>query len=151
MAPELQQQAWGAPAPAAPGAPAPAAVAPAANAPKEPEQLGPDAPRVLAGFLVSYDEKQLGVYWPIYQGSNVIGRIGAADGLDIEIDHPTTSSRHAVIYAAARPGRVKLEDVGSTNGTFFRENKLAPGTKTELNDGDEVRFGGFNVIVKIVR
>lgn len=114
----------------------------------EPEQA-PLAPRVLAGFLVSY-ETELGQAWHIYQGTNTIGRLEAAEGLDIELDHPTTSSRHAIIHATARPGRLSLEDLGSTNGTFRADTKLEPHTRVELRDGESIRFGGFAVTVKII-
>jgi pSer/pThr/pTyr-binding forkhead associated (FHA) protein len=110
----------------------------------------PDAPRVLAGFLVSYEGNDLGTFWPVYQGKNVIGRKAAADGLDIEIDHPTTSSRHAFVHAAARPGAFKIEDSGSTNGTFLNEERLAKNSPQEVRDGDTIRFGGYAVAVKIV-
>ncbi len=105
---------------------------------------------MLAGFLVSYEATELGGFWPIYQGANVIGRKGAAPGLDVEIDHPTTSSRHAVIHATARPGRLRIEDPGSTNGTFLGEQMIEKAKPHELRDGEAVRFGGFNVIVKII-
>ena len=105
---------------------------------------------MLAGFLVSYETEQLGHFWPIFQGQNYVGRQGAVQGLDIEIAHPTTSSRHALLVAAARPGRVLLEDTGSTNGTAVADVPLNPGEKRELQDGDRIRFGLFSVIVKIV-
>ena len=89
--------------------------------PSDPSRLTPPPPRSgrgarsgtrpaatrrasLAGFFVSFEGSELGAFWPIYQGRNEIGRKGAADGLHIEIDHPTTSSRHAVLLASARPG-----------------------------------------------
>ena len=100
--------------------------------------------------MVSFDQSELGVFWPIYQGQNALGRKGASAGLDIEVDSPTTSSRHATIYASARPGRVKLEDNGSTNGTFLNDAPIERGKKYELKDNDVLRFGGFNVTVKIV-
>jgi pSer/pThr/pTyr-binding forkhead associated (FHA) protein len=106
--------------------------------------------RSLAGFLVSYDQTDIGIFWPIYQGQNVVGRKGAAPGLDIEIDHPTTSSRHAVLLASARPARLKVEDAGSTNGTYLGDQPLERGRKHELRDGDLIRFGGFSAIVKLV-
>lgn len=106
--------------------------------------------RVLAGFLVSYEATELGVFWPIYQGQNLIGRKGAAPGLDIEIDHPTTSSRHAVLHATARPGKLRVEDTGSTNGTFLAEQLIEKNKPLDLRDGEALRFGGFNVIVKII-
>jgi predicted component of type VI protein secretion system len=109
-----------------------------------------DGPRILVGFLVSYENVEIGQYWPIHQGRNVLGRQGAATGLDIEISHPTTSSLHAVLLAAARPGRVVVEDTSSTNGTFVNDNLLAPGQRWELRDGDRVRFGLFDTVIKIV-
>ena len=108
------------------------------------------APRVLAGFLVSYEGQEQGAFWPIYQGRNMVGRRDAAEGLDIQIDNPTTSSRHAVLMASARPARIKLEDAGSTNGTFLGDRRLEPGQRHELDDGDQIRFGGYPVVVKIV-
>jgi hypothetical protein len=108
------------------------------------------APRALAGFLVSYEGSELGSFYPIHQGQNLVGRKGAAGGLAIELEHGTTSSRHAMIYASARPGRVKIEDVGSTNGTFIGDLMLERGKKHELKDGDVVRFGGYVTIVKII-
>jgi FHA domain/zinc-ribbon domain len=113
-------------------------------------ELPLDAPRVLVGFLVSFENLELGQYWPIHQGRNVVGRQGAASGVQIEIAHPTTSSLHAVLLALARPGRVLVEDNNSTNGTFVNDNALAPGQRWELRDGDRVRFGLFNAIVKVI-
>jgi hypothetical protein len=132
-------------APHAPSAPPPVAAA----APPGPTAVDTSL-RVLAGFLVSYETTELGVFWPIYQGQNNVGRKGAAPGLDIEIDHPTTSSRHAVIHATARPGKLRVEDPGSTNGTFVGEHMIEKNKSHDLRDGEGVRFGGFNVIVKII-
>ena len=113
-------------------------------------EIALDAPRVLVGFLVSFENVELGQYWPIHQGRNVVGRQGAAAGIQIEIAHPTTSSLHAVLLALARPGRVVVEDNNSTNGTFVNDNALAAGQRWELRDGDRVRFGLFNTIIKVI-
>lgn len=110
----------------------------------------PSASRVLAGFLVSFDGNPSGVFWPLYQGFNEIGRLDAALGLHIEIDHPTTSSHHARIIATPHPGYLKIEDLGSTNGTFVNNQRIEPGQRVDLNDGDSIRFGGFNTIAKVV-
>ena len=119
-----------------------------------PRELGADfpldGPRTLVGFLVSFENVDLGQYWPLHQGRNVVGREGAASGLDVEIAHPTTSSLHAVLLAVAQPGRVVIEDTSSTNGTFVNDNVLAPGQRWELRDGDRVRFGLFNTIIKVI-
>ena len=146
--PPAQQPPSPPPGPALSSAPPPAADL--GGGPTDPEHVAPNAPRALAGFLVSFDGHDLGISWPIHQGINLVGRKDAADGLQLEIDHPTTSSRHAKILASARPGRLKIEDLNSTNGTFVRDQKLAPGTRLELRDGDPIRFGGFSAIVKII-
>jgi hypothetical protein len=117
---------------------------------QDPELVPERAPRVLAGFLITYEVEPLGRFWPIYQGRNRLGRKGSGTDLDIEIDHPTTSSRHALILAAACPGRLKLEDIGSTNGTLLNGVRITPGTRLELKDGDRVRFGLLSTIVKVV-
>jgi hypothetical protein len=103
------------------------------------------------GFLVSFESVEVGQYWPIHHGRNVVGRQGAATGLDIEIAHATTSSLHAVLLARARSGQVVLEDTSSTNGTFVNDEPVAPGQRRELSDGDRVRFGLFNTIIKVIQ
>lgn len=119
-------------------------------APLEADQVPPNAPKTLAAFLVTFETNPLGDFWPIHQGSTVIGRKESGAGLDLEIDHPTTSSRHATVYAAARPGRLKVEDLGSTNGTYVNERRLEPGEHRPLEQGDTLRFGGFSVAVHLV-
>lgn len=121
-----------------------------AHLPFDPVALGQDLPRALAGFLVSFENDPLGQWWPIHQGRNLLGRQGAASGLDIELAHPTTSSCHAVIYASARPGQLVLEDMGSTNGSFVNGTYVPPGAQQPLHDGDQLRFGLFHATVKIV-
>lgn len=134
---------------AAPPPPAP----PADYAPPPEPAAAPAADpgaRVLAGFIVSYEGNELGTFWPIYAGRNVVGRKDAMEGLDIEIDHPTTSSRHAVITATARPGKLILEDPGSTNGTYLAGERLPNNQPRDLKDGDAIRFGGYNLTVKVI-
>lgn len=117
---------------------------------QDPEWVPEGAPRILAGFLVSYDGDALGAFWPIHQGKNLVGREGASPDLHVGIAHPTISSRHAILYASARPGRFKIEDTGSTNGTFVNDQRLETGRRRELYDGDRLKLGLFSVTVKIV-
>jgi len=117
---------------------------------QDPEAVPEGAPRMLAGFIVSYDPNPLGRFWPIYQGRSRVGRERSGPDTDIELDHPTASARHALIYAAACPGRLKIEDSGSTNGTLLNGARLSPGIRYDLKDGDRVRFGLLSTIIKIV-
>jgi len=154
-APPPNHQQYGMPAGPAQGAPgvgaaarAPAPVAQGQGA--NPLNVSPDAPRILTGFLVSYEANALGQSWPIYQGTNMLGRLGAAAGADVELPHATVSSRHATIHALAHPGRMTFTDHGSTNGTFVNDSPLQAQLPNQLRDGDRVRLGLFNMIVKIV-
>lgn len=109
-----------------------------------------EAPPVLAGLLVSFDSNALGQSWTLHQGTNLIGRLGAALGAHVELPHATVSSRHATIYAAARPGRLVLQDHGSTNGTYVNDTALGAEQRRELSDGDRIRLGLFHLVVKII-
>ena len=75
-----------------------------------------------------------------------IGRWDADGGIfpdvDLDSDDPEAkvSRRHARI--TMNDGKYYLEDLGSTNGTFVNRGKrLPPGTRQQLNDGDEIIVG----------
>jgi FHA domain/zinc-ribbon domain len=116
----------------------------------DPMSVPRDAPRVLSGILVSFESNPLGQFWPLFQGPNLVGRLGAGVGADIELPHATVSSRHALLSAAAHPGRIVIADQGSTNGTFVNETPLAQDQPRELRDGDRVRLGLYSLLIKIL-
>ncbi len=66
------------------------------------------------------------------------------------MDEPTVSLEHAIIHASASPGRMKLEDLGSRNGTYVDGIRVVPGQKVELRDGQLLTLGEFRGIVKII-
>jgi len=148
-------------APVQPGfAPQPAGgYAPPAAYPGTPSQ-GPlpfgDAPRdaappkALRGFLVAYGMNPSGDFWPLTGGRHTIGRFGSSDGLEIPLQDPTISSRHAVIIVEPSSGSIVVEDTGSTNGTFVNDEHIGPAGRRELRDGDRLRLGGFTTIVKVI-
>ncbi|RYE74417.1 MAG: FHA domain-containing protein [Myxococcales bacterium] len=108
--------------------------------------------RELVGFLVSYQSDTHGQYWPLYAGRNLVGRAGAADGLDIEINDPHTSSMHAVIQLDSGTRSCSIEDLGSTNGTFYNDESapLGPQGRRDLRDNDRLKLGGLGLVVKII-
>lgn len=73
------------------------------------------------------------------QESIVVGR---EDGADVVIDNPSVSRRHAEIRLGDNGWEV--HDLGSSNGTFIRGNRIqAPHT---LALGDEIGFGKFSIV-----
>jgi DNA-binding winged helix-turn-helix (wHTH) protein len=80
----------------------------------------------------------------LLDGENVIGRDPDAP---VRIDAPGVSRRHARILAEG--GRFTLEDLGSKNGTYVRDQRLS--SSAELADGDEFRLGQTLLVFRVLR
>lgn len=96
--------------------------------------------------LVIERGKSIGKQFMLIAMESQIGRWDADGGIfpdvDLDSDDPEAkvSRRHARI--TVRDGKYFLEDLGSTNGTFINRGKrLSPGTRQQLNDGDEIIVG----------
>jgi pSer/pThr/pTyr-binding forkhead associated (FHA) protein len=107
-------------------------------------------PKVLRGFLVAYGHNPSGEFWPLTGGPHTIGRLGSSEGLEIPIQDPTVSSRHAILLVDSATGAILVEDAGSTNGTFVNDEPIGRGGRRELRDGDRLRVGGFTTVVKVI-
>lgn len=68
--------------------------------------------------------------------------IGRDDGVDVLIDNPSVSRRHAEIRLGDE-GWV-IEDLGSSNGTFLGGTRIQG--PQSLGLGDEVGFGKFTIV-----
>jgi pSer/pThr/pTyr-binding forkhead associated (FHA) protein len=68
------------------------------------------------------------------EGENTVGRIA---GSDIAVDDASISRNHAVIIV--RSGKIALKDLGSKNGTFVADKKIA--AETEVEPDTPIRFG----------
>lgn len=78
---------------------------------------------------------------PLVPGENILGRDEQAA---VRIDAPGVSRRHARIFLDE--GRAVLEDLGSKNGTFLKEDRLdAPAV---LGDGDMLRLGRLLLVYR---
>jgi DNA-binding winged helix-turn-helix (wHTH) protein len=71
---------------------------------------------------------------PLHEGENIIGRDPASD---VWLDAAGVSRRHARI--AIEGGDVRLEDLGSKNGTSVGNRSVEGGVP--LRDGDHITFG----------
>jgi pSer/pThr/pTyr-binding forkhead associated (FHA) protein len=107
-------------------------------------------PKVLRGFLVAYGRNPNGDFWPLTGGRHTIGRLGSSDGIEIPIQDPTVSSRHAALVVDPASGSIIVEDTGSTNGTFVNDEPIGRSGWRELRDGDRLRVGGFTTVVKVI-
>jgi pSer/pThr/pTyr-binding forkhead associated (FHA) protein len=106
--------------------------------------------RILRGFLVAYGINPCGDFWPLIGGRSTIGRLGGSENVDIPLQDPTISSRHAALLIDAASGTITVEDVGSTNGTFVNDEHIGFNGRRDLRDGDRLRFGGFTAVVKVI-
>jgi DNA-binding winged helix-turn-helix (wHTH) protein len=80
---------------------------------------------------------------PLAPGENVLGR---DEDVAVRIDSPGVSRRHARIVV--EKGVARLEDLGSKNGTYWREERLQ-GPRA-LADGDTFRLGRLLLVFRDV-
>ena len=87
------------------------------------------------------------------QSEHLVGRPERASGIVPDIDlstldtDRTLSRRHARIVQ--REGRVFVrEEAATTNGTFLNASRLATGVEAPVADGDRVRFGRVELVLR---
>jgi DNA-binding winged helix-turn-helix (wHTH) protein len=80
----------------------------------------------------------------LVEGENVIGR---DDDVAVRIDAAGVSRHHARITAVG--GRFTLQDLGSKNGTYLREERLV--APAALEDGDAFRLGQTGLVFRCKR
>jgi DNA-binding winged helix-turn-helix (wHTH) protein len=97
-----------------------------------------DRPRATSRFWLVWKGGRV----VLYEGENIVGRDPHSA---VWIDEPHVSGQHARLTVAT--GRVTLEDLGSTNGTFLRGTRVTE--LLPLADGDLIRFGATDVTFKI--
>jgi NADPH-dependent 2,4-dienoyl-CoA reductase/sulfur reductase-like enzyme/pSer/pThr/pTyr-binding forkhead associated (FHA) protein len=74
--------------------------------------------------------------------------IGRQAGAYLLIDHDTISRHHAEVSYANM--QYVIRDVGSSNGTFVNEIRLAEGSAHILKPGDQVRFGKVKYAFRVL-
>lgn len=91
--------------------------------------------RVVMATLVILSGDYTGVELELRPGRNVVGRDEHAD---FAVEEEAISSQHCELVVTAHA--VKVRDLGSTNGTFLRGNRLPLGP-VEALDGDVLILG----------
>jgi len=78
-------------------------------------------------------------------GRTVLGqaplKIGRAPDNALVISDPQSSAHHAEVASAFNGNGYQITDLGSTNGTFVNEQRLAPNTPRSLYANDVIRIG----------
>jgi DNA-binding NtrC family response regulator len=81
------------------------------------------------------------------KGAVVLGR---SHDVDFHIGHSSVSRRHAVLYV--HPMRdalaLRIEDLGSTNGTYVATRRLDPRVPERLVGHEEVMLGAVSLLVR---
>jgi ABC-type multidrug transport system ATPase subunit/pSer/pThr/pTyr-binding forkhead associated (FHA) protein len=129
--PAQQQPLTPQPGPAGPVSPIGAPAAQAAQAPGGPQRKH----RTVIGEL-KLDDLQ----------SNVIS-IGRTPDNQIVVNHPQVSSKHAQIVKSGM--QLFLEDRGSANGTYVRGQRLPPGQRAPVQNGEKVFIGPMPLLIHI--
>jgi ABC-type multidrug transport system ATPase subunit/pSer/pThr/pTyr-binding forkhead associated (FHA) protein len=79
-------------------------------------------------------------------GSNVIS-VGRTPDNQIVVPHAQVSSKHAHILRVGQD--LFVEDRGSANGTFVRGQRLAPGQRAQVQNGEKVYIGPMPLLIHI--
>jgi len=82
--------------------------------------------------------------YQLAEGDNIIGRDPRSD---LWLDADGVSRRHAIVRVDSNNQRVKLEDLGSTNGTFVERASVEG--EVALSDGDLIQIGTVDLTVHL--
>jgi hypothetical protein len=101
--------------------------------------------------LVVLRGQKINAEYPIYEGLNFIGRADEQP-VDIDLEDQETSDRiwssrqHAVM--TFENGKLIIEDLNSSNGTFVNRARIYPGQKRPLKPSDVIQIGTVQLKVK---
>lgn len=79
---------------------------------------------------------------PLRPGANAVGRQG-----DVMVEDSRVSRKHAVV--TLEDDQVRVEDVGSTNGTSVGGKAVSIGEKVELLPGMTLSLGGYELVLSL--
>jgi len=71
--------------------------------------------------------------------------IGRSDKADVRLRDPQASRKHARLFVG---DRLRLEDLGSANGTRIRGSKLVPGKRKRIAPGEPISIGSTILMVQ---
>jgi ABC-type multidrug transport system ATPase subunit/pSer/pThr/pTyr-binding forkhead associated (FHA) protein len=81
------------------------------------------------------------------QGSSQNRSIGRTPDNDIVVNHPQVSSKHAVLVRVGN--ELFIEDRGSANGTYVRGQRVPPGQRVPVQNGEKIYVGPMPLLIRI--
>jgi CRP-like cAMP-binding protein len=101
----------------------------------------PTAPQQ-AEAIAYYNSKSSGNVFPVFKSDSLIGRYDSVTGQTPEVDLTNEDSARNISRRHARfvmkDGKPFVaEEIGTMNGTFLNNTKIATGVLTPIQDGDE--------------
>jgi ABC-type multidrug transport system ATPase subunit len=73
--------------------------------------------------------------------------IGRTPDNDIVINHPQVSSKHALLHKVG--GQLYVEDRGAANGTYVRGQRVPPGQKIPVQNGEKIFIGPMPLLIHV--
>jgi DNA-binding NtrC family response regulator len=80
---------------------------------------------------------------PLPQSGKLV--IGRASGAELRIDHESVSRRHALLHIGQE---LRLEDLGSVNGTRIGERQIAAGELATIALGEVIELGSVLLVLQ---
>lgn len=86
--------------------------------------------------------------YALYEGENYIGRPGEL-AVDIDLSEQEGAGRSSLQHAvvSCSDGKLTIEDLSSTDGTFVNRSKIKPGTKVPLKVKDTIQIGAVEFLL----
>ena len=73
--------------------------------------------------------------------------IGRTPDNDIRVDHPQVSGKHALLHRIA--SELFIEDRGSANGTYVRGQRITPGSRVPVANGEKIFIGPMPLVLQV--
>lgn len=146
------------PAPVPPPEPVAAAAAAAPPAPPPPKPAAaPTGTPIPVGATVKLAVQRglkVGEEYSLFSGDNYVGR---ADDKPVDIDltfqepddRVWVSRQHALLVYDDSTGKLTVEDLNSSNGTFVNRERVYPGQPKELFVGNTIQIGTVHMKIKV--
>lgn len=119
----------------------------AAPQPAAPAQFAPVAPAAAPEAGRKKHKTVIGQVSFGAPGQLSVKSIGRTPENDIQIPHAQISSRHALLHRVG--DQLFLEDRGSANGTYVRGQRIAPGQRVPVQNGEKVFVGPMPLVLQV--